>query len=95
MEQWYDFALYGLLAADCLTDYLRSTNHRVALPVLKDRFEGPDRMTRERYSIPYFLAPDPTSLIECLPTCVTEESPAKYEPITQGDYNRMRASMQY
>ncbi|RAO65528.1 uncharacterized protein BHQ10_001540 [Talaromyces amestolkiae] len=76
-------------------DYLRSTNHRVTLPILKDRFQGPERMTRERYSIPYFLAPDPTSLIECLPTCVTEGNPAKYEPITQGDYNRMRASMQY
>lgn len=76
-------------------DYLRSTNHRVVLPPLDDRFDGPERMTRERYSIPYFLAPDPTSLIECLPTCTSEQNPAKYEPITQGDYNRMRASMQY
>ncbi|KAJ9270762.1 hypothetical protein DTO212C5_3259 [Paecilomyces variotii] len=76
-------------------DSLRSTNHRVALPPLSDRFEGPNRMTRERYSIPYFLSPDPTSLIECIPACMSEQNPAKYEPITQADYNRMRASVQY
>ncbi|KAH8697479.1 thymine dioxygenase [Talaromyces proteolyticus] len=76
-------------------DYLRSTNHRVGLPRLSDRFTGASRMTRERYSIPYFLAPDPTTLIECLPACTNRDNPAKYEPITQGDYNRMRASMQY
>ncbi|KAL1988275.1 hypothetical protein VTN96DRAFT_250 [Rasamsonia emersonii] len=76
-------------------DYLRSTNHRVGLPPVSDRFEGPNRMTRERYSIPYFLSPDPDSVIECLPACMSEENPAKYKPITQRDYNRLRASMQY
>ncbi|KAL1868182.1 hypothetical protein Plec18167_008373 [Paecilomyces lecythidis] len=76
-------------------DTLRSTNHRVALPPLSDRFEGPNRVTRERYSIPYFLSPDPTSLIECIPACMSEQNPAKYEPITQAEYNRMRASVQY
>ncbi|KAL2012914.1 hypothetical protein VTN00DRAFT_439 [Thermoascus crustaceus] len=76
-------------------DHLRSTNHRVALPPLSDRFDGPNCMTRERYSIPYFLSPDPTSLIECIPACTSGQDPAKYKPITQADYNKMRASMQY
>jgi isopenicillin N synthase-like dioxygenase len=76
-------------------DYLRSTNHRVTIPPLSTSFKGSDRMTPERYSIPYFIAPDPTSLIECLPTCMSEENPPKYAPITQVDYNRMRASMLY
>ncbi|GAD95659.1 gibberellin 20-oxidase, putative [Paecilomyces variotii No. 5] len=76
-------------------DTLRSTNHLVSLPPLSDRFEGPNRVTRERYSIPYFLSPDPTSLIECIPACMSEQNPAKYEPITQAEYNRMRASVQY
>ncbi|KAL1964657.1 hypothetical protein VTN77DRAFT_6683 [Rasamsonia byssochlamydoides] len=76
-------------------DYLRSTNHRVGLPPVSDRFEGSNRMTRERYSIPYFLSPDPTSIIECLPACTSEKNPAKYQPITQANYNRLRASMQY
>lgn len=52
-------------------------------------------MTRRRFSIPYFLAPDPDSVIECIPSCRTATDSAKYEAITQGDYNRMRASMQY
>ncbi|PWY95093.1 thymine dioxygenase [Aspergillus sclerotioniger CBS 115572] len=74
---------------------LRSTNHRVRLPQLSDRFEGPNRMTRERYSIPYFMSPDPDMVIECIPSCMSEENPAKYKPITQAEYNQMRASMMY
>lgn len=76
-------------------DHLRSTSHRVTLPPLSDRFEGEQRMTRRRFSIPYFLAPDPDSVIECIPSCMGADEPAKYEPITQAGYNQMRASMQY
>ncbi|KAJ5217329.1 hypothetical protein N7468_010337 [Penicillium chermesinum] len=74
-------------------DVLRSTSHRVTLPPLSDRFEGKQRLTRKRYSIPYFLAPDPDSVIECIPSESGE--PPKYEPITPAEYNQMRASMQY
>ncbi|KAJ5478094.1 hypothetical protein N7530_003603 [Penicillium desertorum] len=74
-------------------DLLRSTTHRVTLPPLPDRIEGTDRMTRRRFSIPYFMSPDSDSVIECIP-CVGEGA-AKYEPITQAEYNQMRASMQY
>lgn len=52
-------------------------------------------MTRRRFSIPYFLAPDPDSVIECIPSCKGADEPPKYKPITQAEYNRMRASMQY
>ncbi|KAJ6108262.1 hypothetical protein N7523_009585 [Penicillium sp. IBT 18751x] len=76
-------------------NHLRSTSHRVTLPPLSDRYEGKQRITRERYSIPYFLAPDPDSVIECIPSCMGVDEPAKYEPITQAEYNKMRASMQY
>ncbi|EER28065.1 hypothetical protein D8B26_006723 [Coccidioides posadasii str. Silveira] len=76
-------------------DYLRSTFHRVTLPPLSDRYEGFNRMVRGRYSIPYFTAPDPTSVIKCLPSCVSEDKPASYLPITQHDYNRLRASTHY
>lgn len=76
-------------------DILRSTNHRVTLPPLQDRSEGAQRMTRGRFSIPYFMAPDPDSVIECIPSCMRDGLPAKYEPITQAGYNQMRASMQY
>jgi isopenicillin N synthase-like dioxygenase len=76
-------------------DILRSTKHRVTLPPLSDRYDGPNRMVRERYSIPYFLAPDPDSVVECLPTCATDERPARYFPITQREYNQLRATMHY
>ncbi|PWY80640.1 thymine dioxygenase [Aspergillus heteromorphus CBS 117.55] len=76
-------------------DRLRSTNHRVGLPQLSDRFQGSNRMTRERFSIPYFMGPDPDSIIECIPSCMSEENPAKYPPTTQAEYNKMRASMMY
>jgi isopenicillin N synthase-like dioxygenase len=52
-------------------------------------------MTRRRFSIPYFMAPDPDSVIECIPSCIEEGAAAKYEPITQTEYNKMRASAQY
>ncbi|WEW55743.1 hypothetical protein PRK78_001176 [Emydomyces testavorans] len=76
-------------------DHLRSTFHRVTLPPLADRYEGSNRMVRERYSIPFFVAPDPTALIKCLPSCVSEEKPASYLPITQREYNRLRATTLY
>ncbi|KAJ0420160.1 hypothetical protein BJY00DRAFT_301771 [Aspergillus carlsbadensis] len=76
-------------------DWLRSTNHRVGLPTLSDRFEGLNRITRERYSIPYFMSPDDDIVIECMPSCMSEQEPAKYEPITRANYNKMRAAMMY
>ncbi|KAJ5762359.1 Oxoglutarate/iron-dependent dioxygenase [Penicillium nucicola] len=87
---------YRFLAdANSDVDILRSTNHRVTLPPLGNRFEGDQRMTRGRFSIPYFMAPDPDEIIECIPSCVRDDMPAKYDPITQAGYNQMRASMQY
>jgi isopenicillin N synthase-like dioxygenase len=34
----------------------------------------------DRYSIAYFHSPNPASVIECLPTCVSSDKPARYEP---------------
>lgn len=96
LQRWSNgcFSLWDLWCRLIDADHLKSTNHRVTLPPLSDRYEGSSRMTRRRFSIPYFLCPDPTSLIECIPSCMKDE-PAKYEPITQADYNRMRAAVQY
>ncbi|KAI1935652.1 hypothetical protein LOZ66_005192 [Ophidiomyces ophidiicola] len=76
-------------------DQLRSTPHRVTLPPLPDRYEGADRTVRERFSIPFFVSPDPTSLIKCLSTCASEEKPASYLPIIQSEYNRLRSMTHY
>jgi isopenicillin N synthase-like dioxygenase len=39
----------------------------------------------ERYSIPIFFGPSGDALIECVPTCVSPENPARYEPLTYRD----------
>jgi isopenicillin N synthase-like dioxygenase len=41
---------------------------------------------RERYSIAYFFDLDHHALIEALPTCVSDEQPAKYAPVKAGEH---------
>lgn len=69
--------------------------HRVRLPPLQDRYTGAARMTRERYSIPYFVAPRNDVIVECLPTCYNEKEPAKYAPIGWAEYLHMRSSLAF
>ncbi|RAL63495.1 hypothetical protein DID88_003915 [Monilinia fructigena] len=79
-------------------DDLKSTLHRVELPPLASRYtlsEEEERITRARYSIPYFCAPDIDKLIEVLEECVKDGEEVKYEPIVAGDYFRMRGALQY
>ncbi|EHL01205.1 putative UPF0676 protein [Glarea lozoyensis 74030] len=76
-------------------DWLKSTLHRVTLPPASDRFTGEERMTRARYSIPYFISPDIDARIEVMPECATEGNPIKYEPVVQREYRLMRAKLQY
>jgi len=57
-----------------------STTHRVVNPAGKAARQA-------RYSIPFFLHPNPDFLIKTLPTCVTPGNPDRYpEPITANDY---------
>ncbi|KAI0134279.1 thymine dioxygenase [Xylariales sp. AK1849] len=77
-------------------DYLKSTLHRVTVPPVQGHSSGDERcMTRARYSIPYFVSPDPDAVVECLPQCSGNKNPPKYAPVTQEDYRRMRARLQY
>ncbi|KAF2087332.1 Clavaminate synthase-like protein [Saccharata proteae CBS 121410] len=77
-------------------DYLKSTLHRVTAPPAQEGRDGGDaNLTRARYSIPYFVSPDPEALIECLEACQNSANPVKYEPVVQEDYRRMRAKLQY
>jgi isopenicillin N synthase-like dioxygenase len=39
----------------------------------------------DRYSIAYFHSPNPNSVIECLPSCVSADHPAKYAPAVYRD----------
>ncbi|MCC5864398.1 MAG: isopenicillin N synthase family oxygenase [Wenzhouxiangella sp.] len=61
-----------------------STTHRVVNP-------AGEAARRARYSIPFFLHPNPDFLIETLPQCVGEDRPNRYpEPIRSDDYLKER-----
>ncbi len=73
---------------DCLmrwtNDVYVSTPHRVVSPP-----------GRERYSIAFFLDPNPDAWVECLPSCVGPEYPARYPPIRGDDFLRSRLEPTY
>ncbi len=63
---------------------LPSTTHRVVNPVGEKR-------RQPRYSIPFFLHPNPDYLIETLPSCISAARPNRYPtPITAHDYLMQR-----
>lgn len=58
---------------------LCSTTHRVVNPP-KEKWHTP------RYSIPFFLHPKSEMDLTCLSSCITNENPLAYSPITAGEY---------
>ncbi|OQD74051.1 hypothetical protein PENDEC_c012G06844 [Penicillium decumbens] len=77
-------------------DELKSTLHRVRAPPLAVSDAGfSGRITRPRYSIPYFISPDRDRVIDCLPGCYGPDRPKKYEPIVSKDYISMRMNATY
>lgn len=60
-------------------NFLKSTTHRVINPP-RHLWHVP------RLSIPFFLHPKSDMDLSCLSSCVTENNPLQYEPITAGEY---------
>ena len=60
-------------------DYLKSTTHRVVNPP-RELWHTP------RLSIPFFLHPKSDMDLSVLDSCVSEDRPKIYDPITAGDY---------
>jgi isopenicillin N synthase-like dioxygenase len=56
-----------------------STLHRVAAPRVNGKLVP-------RRSAAYFHDGNIDAVIECLPSCVTEDNPARYEPVTVGEH---------
>ena len=73
---------------DCLmrwtNDTYVSTPHRVVNPA-----------GRQRYSVAFFLDPNPDAIVACLPGCATSDRPAKYPPIRGDDYLESRLNPTY
>jgi isopenicillin N synthase-like dioxygenase len=65
----------GDMLARWSNDTYRSTPHRVVGPV-----------DRDRISIPFFVNPNPETVVECIPTCVTSDHPCRYEPVSAGAF---------
>jgi isopenicillin N synthase-like dioxygenase len=74
--------------ADCLmcwtNDLYVSTPHRVVSPAGRDRF-----------SVAFFLDPNPDASIACLPGCATPARPARYAPIRADAFLSSRLSPTY
>jgi isopenicillin N synthase-like dioxygenase len=72
---------------DCLmrwtNDVYISTPHRVAIPV------------QDRYSVAFFLDPNPDARVEVLQGCIAPGAVAKYRPTTGADYLRERLTATY
>ena len=61
-----------------------STTHQVVNP-------PGDAARKPRYSIPFFLHPNPDFVIETLPQCIGENNPDRYpEPISSDEYLQQR-----
>jgi isopenicillin N synthase-like dioxygenase len=73
---------------DCLmrwtNDVYVSTPHRVV-----------SRRGRERYSIAFFLDPNPDTVVAVLATCRPAGQPERYPPVTAADFLRARLSPTY
>ena len=72
---------------DCLmrwtNDVYVSTPHRVAAP------------RQERYSIAFFLDPNPEALVAAIPSCVPAGQAPRYAPTTAAEYLQQRFSATY
>ena len=73
---------------DCLmrwtNDVYVSTPHKVISPP-----------GRDRYSIAFFLDPDPDAIVACLPTCVNSRQLPKYPSVTAADFLKSRLEPTY
>ncbi|MEA5536931.1 isopenicillin N synthase family dioxygenase [Crocosphaera sp. XPORK-15E] len=61
-------------------DKLYSTFHQVSIPE-EDFYKA-----RSRYSIAFKVTPNDDAIIRCVETCITEDNPCKYPPISVDDY---------
>jgi isopenicillin N synthase-like dioxygenase len=73
---------------DCLmrwsNDIYVSTPHKVVSPPNTDR-----------YSVAFFLDPNPDAMVACLPTCTSDDRPAKYAPVSGAEFLRSRLEPTY
>ncbi|MBL0386027.1 isopenicillin N synthase family oxygenase [Tumebacillus sp. ITR2] len=62
----------------------RITNE--VIPATTHRVVNPKGENTSRYSMPFFVHPYSSCVLDVIPSCVTEENPQKYPAITAGDF---------
>lgn len=62
---------------------LKSTIHRVVNPPR-------EMLGTSRYSIPFFMHPRSDMSLSCLPECIDDENPKKFDDITAGEFLNQR-----
>jgi isopenicillin N synthase-like dioxygenase len=87
--QWMAIdALEGQLVVDAGDMLSRLTNN--VIPSTTHRVVNPEGENTARYSLPFFVHPYSEFDITCLPQCDTPDNPAKYPPITAGEFLKQR-----
>jgi isopenicillin N synthase-like dioxygenase len=74
----------GAMLARYSNDRFQATPHRVI-----------NRNDRSRYAIPFFLGPNHDVVVEPVPSCVGPGNPAKYEPLTYGDFTERLLTLNF
>ncbi|MDI9356991.1 MAG: 2-oxoglutarate and iron-dependent oxygenase domain-containing protein [Chitinophagaceae bacterium] len=69
----------GDMLARHTNNVLKSTIHRVVNPPR-------EKMNTSRYSVPFFMHPRSEMDLSCIESCITQENPRKFEPITAGAF---------
>ena len=77
----------GDLMAEWTNDRWRSTMHRISNPPR-------DKAHLDRLSLIFFHQPNYDAEIECLPSCVSDDNPARYGRTTSGDHITMKLTKQ-
>ncbi|MDH5829442.1 2-oxoglutarate and iron-dependent oxygenase domain-containing protein [Luteimonas sp. M1R5S18] len=90
--EWVPFTSEGDTIVVNIGDMLeRLTNH--VYPSTIHRVVNPpgDAARQPRYSVPFFLHPNPDFLIDVLPACISADNPSRYpEPITAHGFLEQR-----
>ena len=73
----------GDMLARITNNVISATTHRVVNP----KGEGAHQ---SRYSMPFFVHPDPDMSLACLPQCCSQDRPKQYPDILAGEYHQQR-----